>query len=261
MFGYSGWNAATYVAEEVRRPERTLPMAIATGTVLVTALYMGLNAIYIYAAPPEQMKGVIAVGSLAASNLFGGGIAGAFSALMALAIVSTVSAEVTVGPRVYYAMARNRAFFRSAGVVHPRWHTPVFAILSQGMCAMVMTVTPFRELILYIGIEPDSLHRAVGERVDCVPAAGSRDGSGSVVGSEVFCYPLIPASYILVGVSMMIFGVVSKPAATLTAFATVGAGALVYRFAVRERKVWMPFHVRCTFRHPNRVHPAGFRSL
>jgi APA family basic amino acid/polyamine antiporter len=232
MFGYSGWNAATYIAEEVRRPERTLPLALATGTALVTALYLGLNAIYIYSTPLEQMKGVIAVGVLAASNLFGPGIAGAFSALMALAIVSTVNAEVTVGPRVYYAMAKNRAFFPAAGAVHPRWHTPVFAILSQGLCAMIMTLTPFRELILYIGM---SLTLFTVLSVFSLLVFRRRNPGWQRLRAIDFCYPLIPASYILVGVSMMVFGVISKPAASLTAFATVGAGALVYRFAVRKK--------------------------
>ena len=80
------------------------------------------------------MKGELAIGSISAQNLFGPRVAGAFSALMALAIVSTVSAMVTIGPRVYYAMAKNRAFFSAAAAVDPRWHTPVVAILSQG-CA------------------------------------------------------------------------------------------------------------------------------
>ncbi|MBM3775403.1 MAG: amino acid permease, partial [Acidobacteria bacterium] len=61
MFSYSGWNAATYVAEEVRRPERTLPVALAAGTLLVTVLFLGLNVVYIYSTPLEQMKGVLAV--------------------------------------------------------------------------------------------------------------------------------------------------------------------------------------------------------
>ena len=143
MVGYSGWNAATYVAEEVRRPERTLPAAIAAGSLIVAVLYLGLNMIFIYATPLENMKGVIAVGTLSASNLFGPRVAGVFSALMAISIVSTVNAMVTIGPRVYYAMAKNKAFFPGAANVDPRWHTPVNAILSQGLCAMVMTLTPF----------------------------------------------------------------------------------------------------------------------
>src|SRR5271157_4529970 len=133
MFGYSGWNAATYVAEEVRRPERTLPAALAAGTAIVAALYLGLNMVFIYATRLESMKGVIAIGALSASNLFGARIAGAFSALMALSIISTVNAMVTIGPRVYYAMAKNKTFFRAAATVDARWHTPVNAILSQGL--------------------------------------------------------------------------------------------------------------------------------
>src|SRR5579871_5558715 len=125
MVGYSGWNAATYVAEELRRPERTLPMALAAGTALVTALYLGLNLVFIYSTPLESMKGVLAVGSLAASNLFGPGVAGIFSALMALSLMATVNAEVTIGPRVYFAMAKNKAFFKAAATVHPEWRTPV----------------------------------------------------------------------------------------------------------------------------------------
>jgi APA family basic amino acid/polyamine antiporter len=233
MFGYSGWNAATYIAEEVRRPERTLPLAIATGTAVVTALYLGLNVIYIYATPLEQMKGVMAVGSQAASNLFGPGIAGAFSALMALAIVSTVNAEVTVGPRVYYAMAKNRAFFPAAGVVHPRWHTPVFAILAQGLCAMVMTLSPFRDLILYIGM---SLTLFTSLSVASLLVFRHRQAGWQKLRAVGFCYPLIPVAYILVGVSMMLYGVFSKPAASLAAFGTVGLGALVYRFAIRGKQ-------------------------
>jgi len=84
---YSGWNAATYVAEELRRPSRTLPIALAVGTVMVAVLYVGLNIVFIYAAPLEEMKGHLAIGSFAASRLFGPGVAGMFSALMALSLV------------------------------------------------------------------------------------------------------------------------------------------------------------------------------
>src|SRR3954447_23036854 len=106
MVGYSGWNAATYVAEEVRRPERTLPAAIAAGSLIVAVVYLALTMVFIYATPLEQMKGVIAIGTLSASNLFGPGVAGLFAALMAASILATISAEVTIGPRVYYAMAK-----------------------------------------------------------------------------------------------------------------------------------------------------------
>jgi APA family basic amino acid/polyamine antiporter len=231
MFGYSGWNAATYIAEEVARPERTLPAALATGCAIVAALYLALNVVYIYATPLEQMKGVIAIGSVSAANLFGPRVAGAFSALLALCIVSTVNAEVTVGPRVYYAMAKNHAFFSAAATVHPRWHTPVIAILSQGLCAMLMTLTPFTELVVYIGMSLTIF--SVLSVASLFIFRRGRPGWQRLRAVD-FAYPLIPAAYVLVGACMMIYGVIWQPRASLTAFATVGLGALVYHFRIRR---------------------------
>jgi len=234
MFGYSGWNAATYVAEEVRRPERTLPAALAAGTAIVALLYLGLNLVFIYAVPLEQMKGQIAVGALSAKSLFGPQVAGLFSALMALSIVSTVSAEVTVGPRVYYAMAKNRAFIPAAANVHPRWHTPVVAIVSQCLCAMVMTMTSLPDLFTYIGF---SLTLFTVLSVVALFVFRRRRPGWQRLRAVDFAFPLIPALYILVGAAMMVYGVIWQPKASLLALATVGAGALVYHFSRGPRQV------------------------
>ena len=232
MFGYSGWNAATYVAEEVRRPERTLPQALAIGTGVVAVLYLGLNVIYIYATPLESMKGVIAVGSVAASNLFGTRVGGLFSALLAICIISTVNAEITIGPRVYYAMAKNRAFFHAAASVHPRWHTPVVAILAQGLCAILMTATPFPQLVIYIAM---SLTLFTVLSVASLFVFRRKCQGWQRLGALEFGWPLIPTLYIAVGTCMMVYGVISHPPASLSAFATVGIGALVYRFFIRAK--------------------------
>jgi APA family basic amino acid/polyamine antiporter len=152
-------------------------------------------------------------------------VAGLISALMALSIVATVSAEVTIGPRVYYAMAKNRAFLRAAAMVHPRWHTPVVAIISQGLFAMLMTVTPFPDLVIYIGF---SLTLFTVLSVGSVFIfRRSRPGWQRLRALD-FAWPLIPALYILVGTVMMLYGVFTHPIASLTALATVGAGALFY---------------------------------
>jgi APA family basic amino acid/polyamine antiporter len=231
MFGYSGWNAATYVAEEVRKPERTLPLALALGSGIVAGLFLLLNVIYIYATPLESMKGVTAVGSQAAANLFGPNVAGVFSALMAVGIVSTVNAEVTIGPRVYYAMAKNRAFFKAAAAVHPRWHTPIVAIVAQGLCAMAMTLTPFPQLLTYIGM---SLTLFTVLSVASLFAFRRKRPGWQRLRALDFAWPLIPVCYILVGACMMIYGVILHPWASLTAFGTVGVGALVYHLGIRS---------------------------
>jgi len=226
MVGYSGWNAATYVAEELRQPERTLPLALATGTALVTALYLGLNLVFIYSTPLETMKGVVAIGSLAASNLFGAGVAGIFAALMAVSITSTVNAMVTIGPRVYYAMAKNHAFFKAAAEVNPKWHTPVAAIVAQSVCSMLMTLTPFPQLMLYIGF---SLTFFTVMSVASL-FVFRRTSGWQRLGPVSFLFPLIPGAYILVGSAMIVYGMIWQPKASLTAAATIALGAAVYHF-------------------------------
>jgi APA family basic amino acid/polyamine antiporter len=152
MFAYSGWNAATYVAEEMKTPERTLPVALVSGTLIVAVFYCALNVAFLYALPLEKMKGVVRIGAAAADALFGPKGGALFSAVMAIGLLSCVSAMVIVGPRVYYAMAQDGCFFRGAAHLHPRWQTPVQAILYQWVATALMILTgTFESLIYYIG--------------------------------------------------------------------------------------------------------------
>jgi APA family basic amino acid/polyamine antiporter len=230
---YSGWNAATYVAEELKHPARTLPLSLAYGTTLVAALFIGLNVLFIYAVPLESMKGVVAVGALAAQHLFGPAVAGIFSAAMALSLLATVNAEITIGPRVYYAMAKNGAFFSMAAKVDPRWHTPVIAILCQGVCAVLMTVSPFLNLLLYIGLLLNFF---------AVLSVGSlfifrRRPGWQKLAVVSFAYPLLPVFFVAVGVWMTVLGVMLRPGISAIAVLTVAAGAAVYHFRLRKATV------------------------
>lgn len=230
MVAYSGWNAATYVGEEVKQPDRTLPVALGLGTAIVTLAYLGLNLLFVYATPLEEMKGVIAVGSMAAANLFGPDIGGIFAGLMAVSLMATVNAMVTIGPRVYYAMAHNRAFFRLAGSVHPKWHTPVNAILLQGLCAVLMTLTPFPALIIYIGF---SLTFFTVMAVASV-FVFRRRSEWQRLRAVSFLFPLIPGAYILVGVCMIVYGVIWEPIPSIASLATIVAGGAVYQATLRR---------------------------
>jgi APA family basic amino acid/polyamine antiporter len=228
---YSGWNAATYVAEELRQPARTLPMAMGIGTALVTLLYIALNLVFIYAAPLEELKGKEAVGAFAASHLFGPEGTGIFGGLMALSLMSTVNAMVTVGPRVYYAMAGNGAFPAIAAKVHPRFHTPVAAIVAQGICTMIMTLMPFLQLMQYIGI---TLNFFAAMSVASLFIFRRRPG-WQKLRVVSFCYPLFPVLFILVGAWVTIQGIMLIPYIALGTGLTIGTGALVYHWRLRSR--------------------------
>jgi APA family basic amino acid/polyamine antiporter len=226
---YSGWNAATYVAEELKKPARTLPVALAVGTVLVAILYVGLNMTFIYASPLEAMKGQIAIGSFAASRLFGAAGAGIFSALMAVSLVSSVNAMVTIGPRVYYAMAKNGMFISAAAQVSPRWRTPIFAITCQGICAMLITATPFPDLLIYIGF---TLNFFAVMSVASLFIFRRRSGWRKLPAVS-FAWPLVPSAFLTVGIWTIIFGMTLKPVVSLAAIATIGSGVVAYRLRTR----------------------------
>jgi APA family basic amino acid/polyamine antiporter len=232
FYGYSGWNAAVYVAEEIRDPERTMPRAMALGTLLVAAVYAALNALYIYANPLEEMKGVFAVGAQAATSLFGGRGGGLFSAAMAVALLATVNAMCMIGPRVYYAMARNGAFFSAAGRVHPRWHSPYVAVLAQGACSCLLILTgTFQSLANYIGftlflfsaLSVAALfkfrRRAEWKRSQWVSTA----------------YPLLPTIYVAMNLWVFLYFVQLQGREALWSLLTVAGGAIIYRFYIRGR--------------------------
>ena len=216
MFGYSGWNAATYVAEEVRQPERTLPARAGAGQRHRRRAYLALNVVFIYATPLEKMKGVIAIGSLAASNLFGPNVAGVFS--RADGDLHRLHRERGDHHRAARVLrdGQEPGVFQRGGRVHPRWHTPVVAIVAQGACAMLMTLTPFPQLVLYIGM---SLTLFTVLSVASLFVFRRRNPGWQRLRALDFAWPLIPASYILVGTAMMVYGVIWQPWPSLTALA------------------------------------------
>ncbi len=232
MFAYSGWNAATYVAEEMKTPERTLPRALISGTLLVGAFYLALNAAFIYALPLEAMKGVVRVGAAAAGALFGTRGGDIFSAIMAVSLLSCVSAMVIVGPRVYYAMAQDGCFFRAAARVHPRWQTPVQAILYQSAATAGMILTgTFEGLIYYIGF---ALVLFAAMATAGIIKLRRRSG-WKRLGAVSWGYPVIPTVFLVASAWMLGYTAMVRPKESFLGLLTMLCGALVYRWKFRGK--------------------------
>jgi APA family basic amino acid/polyamine antiporter len=149
-FSYSGWNAAVYVASEIREPERNLPRAMILGAAVVTLIYLGLNTVFVYAAPVEELAGRLEIGQIAARALGGSGLANLVTALIALALATSVSSMMMAGPRVFARMADDACL--------PRWFRfpeqgpPRSAILWQTVLALAMLWSAtFKGLLTYIG--------------------------------------------------------------------------------------------------------------
>jgi APA family basic amino acid/polyamine antiporter len=232
MFAYSGWNAATYVAEEMKAPERTLPASLVTGTLIVAAFYLALNAAFIYAIPLEAMKGIERIGGAAAEALFGGKGGDFFSAVMSVGLLSTVSAMVIVGPRVYYAMAQDGCFFQGAARVHPRWGTPVQAILWQSLATALMILTgTFESLLYYISF---ALVLFAALAVAGMVRLRKRP-TWKRLRAVNWGYPFAPAVFIGASVWMLSYTMALRPKESFFGLLTMAGGALVYRWFFRRR--------------------------
>jgi APA family basic amino acid/polyamine antiporter len=225
MFAYSGWNAATYVAEEIRTPERSLPKALVGGTVLVIVFYLACNVAFVYAVPLEKLKGVIPVGAEAARALFAGRGGAIFSGMMAAGLLSCISAMVIVGPRVYYAMAQDGCFFRAAARVHPRFQTPVVAVLFQTLATIAMIITgTFEELIYYIGF---MLVLFAAFATAGIFRLRKRPNWRKLPAVDRF-FPLVPAVFLVASCGMLISTIQLRPRESFFGLLTVCCGAVLY---------------------------------
>jgi len=228
LFAYSGWNASTYIGSEIRDPAKTLPRSLLLGTGVVTALYLLINIVFIYAVQPEEMKGVIAVGGLAMGKLFNRSMDSLFSLLVSFALFSSLSAFIILGPRVYYSMAKDGLFFRGLAVVDPRTGAPARSIALQGALSSVMVLSGTFDQILTVmgfalGIFP--LFAVAGTfRLQRVPGGG-RNFPG---------YPWAPAVYLAAGTCILVLSFFQRPAESSLAIASVLLGAPVYFYFKRK---------------------------
>jgi APA family basic amino acid/polyamine antiporter len=233
MFSYSGWNAAVYVAEEVRDPSRNVPLALALGTVTVVILYVALNALYVFALPIGELA-ALPGGRLmdtVAERLFGF-TAGNFIALFTIvSIAASISAMVLAGPRVYFAMARDGMFVRAAGRVHPRFHTPATAIVAQGVWSSVLVLSGTQaQLVTYTGF---AVVLFAGIAASALFVLRRRD-PGAPRRFSALGYPWAPAIFVVASVGMVANSFWRDPASSVAGVALIAAGVPVY-YMIRAR--------------------------
>jgi APA family basic amino acid/polyamine antiporter len=140
LFSYLGWNATVYVASEIREPGRNVPLSLFLGLALCTGIYLLLNAVYLYALPVAELRGVANAGEASASVLFGGLGGRLLGGFVLISILGTLNATVLVGPRIAYAMALDGLFTKGVDRVHESYRTPGVAIVVQAGVAIGLVV-------------------------------------------------------------------------------------------------------------------------
>lgn len=151
-YSYSGWNASAYMTNEVRNPQKNIPRSLFISTLIVTVLYVLLNAVFMLSTPVEAMAGQVEIGLIAAHHIFGEGMGNLMGLLIALLLISSVSSMVFLGPRVSQVMGEDTYILRLLSK-RSESGTPYIAIWVQFAISFLLIVTDSFELITkYTGI-------------------------------------------------------------------------------------------------------------
>ncbi|MDH4082517.1 MAG: amino acid permease [Nitrospira sp.] len=227
LYAYSGWNAAVYLAGEVTEPARTIPRALIGGTLFVTLLYLALNGFYFYALPVTDLATppLLPVADKVAVASLGVDAARFVTMILCLSITGAMSAMVWAGPRVYYAMAKDKLipayFCRTSGAQR----TPVYAIFLQSLWASVLILSgSFEQLLIYSGTVL-MIFSALAVGALLVLRRKEPDLPRPY---RTPLYPFVPVFFILMSI-VIIWNVVSeRPLESGMGLATVLAGTPLY---------------------------------
>jgi basic amino acid/polyamine antiporter, APA family len=226
MYAYSGWNAATYITEEVRNPAKNVPWALLIGTVAVAVLYLFLNYVFLRTTPKSVLAGQLEVGLLAGQAIFGPTGGKIVSALIGLGLIATISAMAWIGPRITRRMAEDLPKLRLLGKTSATG-TPYAATILQVLIATILVTTgTFQTVLIYtqFSLLLSSFLTVLGLIVLRIREPNLERPY------KVWGYPVLPISFLAITLWMMVHVILGQPTESLLGLITVIAGLIIYFF-------------------------------
>ncbi len=232
LYAYSGWNAATYIAGEVKDPHRTLPRSILAALLIVTGLYVLLNAVFLYTTPMSELANQLDVGLIAGRHIFGDAGGRLVAALICAGLVSSISAMMWIGPRVTMVMGEDMPLLRMFSATSGNG-VPVAATLFQLAAVTALMLTRSFEAVLdfiQFSLTFCSFLTVLGVivlryRQPDLPRPYRAWG-----------YPLTPLIFLAVTLFVLVHLVTERPLQSFASFCTMLAGLLLYGISVRHRR-------------------------
>jgi len=237
LWAYDGWADLSFVGGEVRDPQRTLPRALILGTVTVVVLYLGAIAVYWHIVPLDRMAGSPLIAADAAQAILGrGGVIFVSLAIM-ISTFGTLNGSMMTGPRIFFAMADDRLFFRRLADVHPRFGTPALCIVLAAVLGVIyVSIRQFAQLAdqFIIGIWPFYALgvAAVFTLRRRLPAAERP--------YRVLGYPLVPILFLLASVYLLGNYMLTEPGIFLSDVLVILSGIPFYVIWSKRRFVTTP---------------------
>ena len=231
FWAYEGWNACTFAAGEVKRPERNIPLALILGTVTVIALYMAMNLVNYHVLPIDQVARSSRVGADAAVRIFGHTGSYLVSLLIIISTLGSLNGSILAAPRVYYAMAKDGLFFRWCARVHPRFHTPHLALLVQAAWAIIMVAAgTYEQLYTYVIFAAFVFYALTALAVVVL----RRTQPDVPRPYRVYAYPYVPIIFVLGSACFLVNTLMEEPVEAGFGAVMLGIGVLVYWFWKRR---------------------------
>ena len=225
LWAAEGYYMVTYAAGEVRDPARNLPRALTGGLLIVMTVYVGVNLVYLYALPMEELRGTTRVAEAAATAMVGP----VGATLIALTVlVSTLGADAAVilsGSRLCYAMAKDRLFFPAASAVHPTFQTPHVAIVGLTMWSSLLALSgSYEQLFTYV-VFASVLFSLLGGlalfRLRRIRPDAERP-------YRAWGYPVVPALFVLGALFMVVNTLVARPVESIAGLGLLVLGLPAY---------------------------------
>ena len=235
MYSYSGWNASSYIAGEISRPEKNVPRSLFFGTLLVVAIYTALNAVFLLAAPREEMTGQLEVALIAGKHIFGENGGRVVGGIICLGLVSAISSMTWLGPRVTMSMGEDHSGLRL--LARKNIHgLPTYAALLQLALVNLFFLKNFQAIVIYI--QYNLLLCALLTVLGVIVLRWTHPEIARPY--RVWAYPLPPLIFAVITIWMMIYLLQSNPVESLSGVGTMVAGLLLYYFAGRRRGKSLP---------------------
>ena len=233
LWAYEGWQYVTFVSAEAKDPQKSLPRAIAYGTLLLIAIYLIANFAYLAALGPARVAASERVAGEAIATVMGPAAGWLIAAAIIVSMYSAAHATVITVPRVYFAMARDGLFFQRLTEVHPKFGTPAIAIITSCTWALVLALTgTFEQLLTYV-VFIGWIFYAMGAAAVIALRIKRPD---AVRPFRVPGYPVTPLLFVLAAVVIVGNTVWSQPKQALIGIAVVMAGAPAYMIWQRRLK-------------------------
>src|SRR5277367_3309368 len=231
FWAYDGWVYITWVAGEVKDPRRNVPLAMVLGVLVVGAIYVAMNMTYLYALPLTEVARYETIAHAAASSLFSPRAAVWLSLMIAVSCFSAAATCTLSGARVYMAMAQDGVFFKRMAVIHPKWRTPAFSLIGQGVWAAALTVSGrYDQLYTYV------IYGMVLSYTLTVVAMFWLRWKRPDIPRPYRCtgYPWLPGIYVLIGVAWILNTTWRRPMESFWSMAIVLIGVPGYLYWKRS---------------------------